>query len=74
MKMQKKEVVIKKLVTFTQEEWDFVQSYKFANKIKTDMQAIKEPLLEKKESKKKVFDAFFANKDNQKILKKLADK
>ena len=51
MKMQKKEAVIKKLVTFTQEEWDFVQSYKFANKIKTDMQAIKEPLLEKKESK-----------------------
>jgi hypothetical protein len=38
------------------------------------MQAIKDPILEKKASKQKVFNAFFANKDNQKILKKLADK
>jgi hypothetical protein len=73
MKTQKKEV-IKKLVTFTPEEWEFIQSYKHANKLKTDMQAIKDPILEKKASKQKVFNAFFANKDNQKILKKLADK
>lgn len=72
MKMQKKEAVIKKLVTFTQEEWDFVQSYKFANKIKTDMQAIKEPIMKTIQNKN---DIILASLDrNHKILKKLADK
>lgn len=74
MKVQAKPKVIKKIVTFTEDEWDFVQSYKHSNKLKTDMQAIKLPILEKKISKQEAFDNFFANKNNQKILKKLSDR
>ena len=71
MKIQKKEV-IKKLVSFTREEWDFIQSYKHANKIKTDMQAIKEPIMKTIQNKN---DIILASLDrNHKILKKLADK
>jgi hypothetical protein len=74
MKTAAKNKVIKKLVTFTQEEWDFIQSYKHANKLKTDIQAIKEPIMEKKSMKEKAFNNFFNSENNKKILKKLANK
>lgn len=74
MVTQSKQQIIKKLVTFTKEEWDFIQSYKHSNKLKTDMQAIKLPILEKKILKQEAFDNFFSNKNNSKILTKLSKK
>ena len=62
----------KVLVPFTQEEWDFIQSYKHANKLKTDIQAIKEPIISTIKNKKEVI--LSSLKRNSKILKNLADK
>lgn len=72
MKVATKNKVIKKLVTFTQEEWDFIQAYKHANKLKTDIQAIKEPIIKNIKSKEEII--LSSLKRNSKILKKLADR
>ena len=32
---------IKKLISFSQEEWNYIQNYKHSNKLKTDTEAIK---------------------------------
>ena len=63
---------IKKLVTFTQEEWAFIQNYKHANRLKTDMEAIKAPM--NQEIKRRRDIILESIERHAGILKKLADK
>jgi hypothetical protein len=63
---------IKKLISFSQEEWDYIQNYKHANKIKTDTDAIKSFIINDKKRREDVILASITR--NEGILKKLADK
>ncbi len=63
---------IKKLVSFTQEEWNYIQNYKHANKLKTDTEAIKSFIINDKKRREDIITASIER--NAGILKKLADK
>jgi hypothetical protein len=48
--MNKREQKIKftKLITFNQEEWNYIQGYKHSNQLKSDTQAIKHIIMQDK--------------------------
>jgi hypothetical protein len=71
MKIQKQEV-IKKLINFTQEEWNYVQNYKHANKLKTDTEAIKSFILKDKKQREEIIKLSIEKHSG--ILKKLSDR
>lgn len=63
---------VKKLITFTQEEWNYIQNYKHANKLKTDTEAIKSFVLNDKKRREDVIKSSIERHNG--ILKKLADR
>lgn len=63
---------IKKLISFTQEEWSYIQNYKHSNKFKTDTEAIKSFIINDKKRREGLIMASVER--NGRILKKLADK
>ena len=63
---------IKKLISFSQEEWNYIQNYKHSNKLKTDTEAIKSFIIKDKKRREDVINASIEK--NGGILKKLADK
>ena len=63
---------IKKLISFSQEEWNYIQNYKHSNKLKTDTQAIKSFIINDKKRREDIIKASIER--NAGILKKLADK
>lgn len=63
---------IKKLVSFTQEEWNYIQNYKHSNKLKTDTEAIKSFIINDKKRREDIIKASIER--NGGILQKLADK
>ena len=63
---------VKKLISFSQEEWDYIQNYKHANKLKTDTEAIKSFILNDKKHREDVIKSSIERHSG--ILKKLADK
>ena len=63
---------VKKLISFSQEEWNYIQNYKHANKLKTDTEAIKSFILNDKKHREDIIKSSIER--NSGILKKLADK
>ena len=63
---------IKKLISFSQEEWNYIQNYKHSNKLKTDTEAIKSFIINDKKRREDIIKASIER--NAGILKKLADK
>jgi hypothetical protein len=63
---------VKKLISFTQEEWEYIQNYKHANKLKTDTEAIKSFILKDKKRREDMIKSSIER--HGEILKKLADK
>jgi hypothetical protein len=63
---------IKKLISFSQEEWNYIQNYKHSNKLKTDMEAIKSFIINDKKRREDVIKASIER--NGGILQKLADR
>lgn len=64
--------LIKKLVTFTPQEWNFIQNYKHANRLQADMEAIKAFI---HKEMKRTEDIILASIERSAgILKKLADR
>ena len=63
---------IKKLISFSQEEWNYIQNYKHSNKLKTDTQAIKSFIINDKKRREDVIKASIER--NEGILQKLADR
>jgi hypothetical protein len=63
---------VKKLINFTKEEWDYIQNYKHANKLKTDTEAIKSFILNDKKRREDVIKSSIERHSG--ILKKLADR
>lgn len=70
--MKNSENIVKKLVNFTASEWEFIQNYKHANKLKTDMDVIRVLISQEIERKKNVILSSIER--HSQILKKLADK
>ena len=63
---------IKKLISFSQEEWNYIQNYKHSNKLKTDTEAIKSFIINDKKRREDIIVSSIEK--NGGILKKLADK
>lgn len=63
---------IKKLISFSKEEWEYIQNHKHANRFKTDMEAIKSFIANDKKIREEKIRASIER--NAEILKKLADK
>ena len=71
-KNQTKPKTIKKLISFTPEELEYIQNFKHANKLSSDTQAVKKFISLNKEYRKNFIISSI--KRNAKILAKLADK